>query len=736
MAKCKSCGIDIPDGAEYCEECKSKLNTAKDSESYLDSLLNAVMTEEPKPREIAFPKRETSSLVSVPEKEEAPVEAASNIEETEELFVPEMTAALEAQLEETVADDWMNEFLGTQEEVLKEEVEEEASDDWMNEFFGGAEEPEATSAGRIAEPEHEPEEEPPMEDTFGMFFDGNSDLPDLKSYSIFDDVDERDVDRMLADDLGQDSFWNEDEPEEEDSLEEEMEEVPASEVGDIEDVFGLLEDERGADAPEELEMATPDVISAAEFAEMSDTFSGIVETPEDEVPVSEFGDVTDLFGGDGEEPVAEAVSASEFGDFADLFGGDGEEPVAEAVPASEFGDFADLFGGDGEEPVAEAVPTSELNDFADLFGGGEAESTGETAATDVSDMSGMLDSLEETNTAESSEHSMDDFADLFAGFDGSENMFEFGAEPEELEQEPQEETVVLSSPKETEQGSEQEEGSSKKSKKAKKEKKKSGGVSKLYHKLFDNVAVDPSKIKPKPTKEEIEAQKKEKQEAKERSKEEKEALLAEKKEQEKQVKLEKQRIAKEAKAEKKARKLEEAKLLLEEMESTRINRAGASIVFIFFAMIAVLVVMGTSIFSYSLSIKNAEYEFDRDEYTLAYNEIYGLEIKNEDLVLYDRIMTVMYVQKQLNSYYNYYGMDDKPKALDSLLKGLQRYEKYIELAVDLDVDSDLDSVRKKILKEISTVFLLNEQQAMEIIQSDSRAEYSQRVYDAVEGLEE
>ena len=91
---------------------------------------------------------------------------------------------------------------------------------------------------------------------------------------------------------------------------------------------------------------------------------------------------------------------------------------------------------------------------------------------------------------------------------------------------------------------------------------------------------------------------------------------------------------------------------------------------------------------------------------MAYNEIYGLEIKNEDLLLYDRIMTVMYVQKQLNSYYNYYGMNDKPKALDSLLKGLQRYEKYIELAVELDVDSDLDSVRKKILTEIRPYDLL------------------------------
>lgn len=627
MAKCRGCGIEIPEGSEYCAECLSKLNTAKDSESYLDSLLSAVMTEEPERREIVFPKREANSLVSVPENREP------------------------------IADDFLQEFMSTSEETF---VEEE-------------------------------EDEPPMEDVFGTFFDGDTELPDLKNYSIFEDVDERTVDRMLAEDLGESEEWpaeNESfatEEEADASVEEfgdlseffaenpeETEEVPLSEVGDIEDLFGMSEDERGENAPEDIVMAMPEVISADELENAADTFSGIVEAPEEE-ELSEFADLADFFGGTEESPAEEAPM---------------EEPV------TEFGDFADLFGTGGDV-AQEETPVQ---------------------------------------TSKSSDVSMDDFADLFSGLDGDDGLFEFGAEPVMLEDDSSAEEDMLTAMAAgiSEQAGADQTDTSRSEGKKKKEK---GGLSALFHKLFDNVKVDPSKIKKQPTKEELEAQKKAKQEAKEKSKEEKEALLAEKKEQEKQVKLEKQRVAKEAKAEKKARKLEEAKLLLEEMEKTRINRAGASIVFIFFAMIAVVIVVGTSIFSYSLSIKNAETEFNRDEYTAAYNEIYGLDIKDEDILLYDRIMTVMYVQKQLNSYYNYYGMNDKPKALDSLLKGLQRYEKYIELAVELDVDSDLDSVRKKILTEISTSFSMTEQEAMEIIQSDSQAEYSRKVYDAVENLE-
>lgn len=627
MAKCKSCGIDIPDGSEYCAECLSKLNTAKDSESYLDSLLSAVMTEEPERREIVYPKREASSLVSVPE---------------------------DKMVEEKTEEDFLREFMSLQEETSEPE-EEEA--------------PEV--------------EEAPMEDVFGTFFDGETELPDLKNYSIFGDVDEGAVDRMLAEDLDE-SLWEEDKTAEEhpefDETEEpeteetdlfadfnafeasdegtSYEEVSVTEVGDIEDLFGILEDERGEDAPKEIEMSEPMVISADDLDAAADTFSGIVEAPEEDVPTNEFGDFADLFGGAEEVPDHSS-----------------EEPIAD------FGDFADLFGeGDvvrDETPAPSEPVLQSMDDFADLFGDG---------------------------------------------------MFEFGAEPEEMISE--EEVPVASTPVTVPDAAEPQ-----KEPADKREKKGQGRLAALYHKLFDNVKVDPSKIKQPPSPEELEAQKRAKQEAKERSKEEKEALLAEKKEQEKQIKQEKQRVKKEAKAEKKAKKMEEAKLLLEEMEKTRINRAGASIVFIFFAMIAVVIIVGTSIFSYSLSIKNAEYEFENERYTAAYNEIYGLEIKKEDILLYDRIMTVMYVQKQLNSYNNYYEMNDKPKALDSLLKGLQRYEKYIDLAVDLDVDTDLDSVRKKILEKVSSSFMLTEQEAMEIIQSDSQAEYSKKVYDAVDALQ-
>jgi hypothetical protein len=183
----------------------------------------------------------------------------------------------------------------------------------------------------------------------------------------------------------------------------------------------------------------------------------------------------------------------------------------------------------------------------------------------------------------------------------------------------------------------------------------------------------------------------------------------------------------------KRKKTKEVIQVIDEIDEDegRINRLGASIVFIFFGLLAVLLLAGTNVVSYTLSIEHATNYFERQKYTLAYNEVYGIDIKDEDIEIYDKIMTVMFVNKQLNSYNNYYSIQKYPQALDSLLKGLKRYDKYIELATMLGIKTDLDYVRRQILAELKNVFKLSEKEAIKIISMDNMEEYSLEVYDVV-----
>ena len=268
--------------------------------------------------------------------------------------------------------------------------------------------------------------------------------------------------------------------------------------------------------------------------------------------------------------------------------------------------------------------------------------------------------------------------------------------------------------------------------------------SSLIEKLFGNVHDAKSQKKHEKmlsAEEKKELRKKEKAEKKAQEKalkedpaykaeqEAKKKQLAEKKAQEKALKEAKKKEKQEAKKKKKAEL--QAELEAEaKADQGRINPIGATIVFLCFGVFAGFVILGTKNFSYNQSVAKAKEYFGSRYYTEAYNEVRGVELKNEDIETYDRIVTVMYVNKQWNSYNNYYAMQMYPEALDSLLKGFQKYDEYITDGEQLGVVNDLDYVRGQIKKELKKVFSMSEKKAYSIINSSTQEEYSQKVIEA------
>ncbi len=374
-------------------------------------------------------------------------------------------------------------------------------------------------------------------------------------------------------------------------------------------------------------------------------------------------------------------------------------PMPEEYPEIEELSEADFF--EGAVPEEPAQSASEGDDLAELFGlfQEDAEEAVEELPAD---------------TAEELELPSEEETDFFALDDLFQNL---DAEPEEFKPEGAEPSV--------DQGLEELLAAStvepEKNKKTKKEKEKEEKKS-FFQAVFGNVPVDPSKIKKPPTPEEIAAKKQKEAEEKKAKAEEKKLAAEEKKQISQKNKEEKARQKALAKEEKKAKKMQEAKQILEEMKETRINRLGATIVFVFFAVCGVVLFYGSDMFGYAIGIHSAEGNFNKaynnnvKYYTDAYNDIYGLEIKPEDQVLSDKIMTVMFVNKELNSYNSHMVLEDYHSALHSLLLGLYRYGKYYEQAIPLGIDRDMDFVRTQILKELSATFGVSEDEA-EVLRS-------------------
>ena len=272
---------------------------------------------------------------------------------------------------------------------------------------------------------------------------------------------------------------------------------------------------------------------------------------------------------------------------------------------------------------------------------------------------------------------------------------------------------------------------------------KKGLFTRLFHKLFANIPLTEEELAAIPTPEQEEAAKKEKEAEAAKKKEEKKAAAdanKKKKAEEAKKKAADNKAKKAAKdaAKKAAKKEAELKRLraeaLEQPEG-KINKAGAIIIFLFFIVAAAVVIVGTNIFSYDISIADATYKFGNRKYTEAYEGIRGLDIKEKDMEIHDKIYTVMFVNKQLNSYNNFFAMGDYSSALDSLIKGLSRYDKYIALARQLGIHTDLDYVRKQIMAELQKVYGVSEREALELMEMTDRQEYSERIYEIVSKLD-
>lgn len=234
---------------------------------------------------------------------------------------------------------------------------------------------------------------------------------------------------------------------------------------------------------------------------------------------------------------------------------------------------------------------------------------------------------------------------------------------------------------------------------------------------------------------------------------EEERLLEEKKA-EKKIKKEKQREEKQGeknaalelkkKADEKKRQDKEKRKKEKEAElkaELEVENAGKKLstmavagVFLAFAALAFFVIFGTKQFNYSQVIHKAADYFERQRYHLAYDEVSGVDVKKKDEELRDRIYTVMYVERLYESYENNMAMNRPDKALDALLRGLEKYDEHYEEAVELNIVEDIDLCRSKILDALSTTYGLTETQAYDIMALEGQ-KYTQMLMEYSENLQ-
>ena len=252
----------------------------------------------------------------------------------------------------------------------------------------------------------------------------------------------------------------------------------------------------------------------------------------------------------------------------------------------------------------------------------------------------------------------------------------------------------------------------------------------IWKRFFANIVND--EIIEKENQDRIDEEEKSKQKAamkEEQSKKKKEKKAA-KSEADQKKKAEKLEAKKKKQAEK--AKLKEERAKQDAMiPQGKINRVGASIVASVAIIVGILVIFGTKSYTYGLGVDKATDFYERRLYSIAYDEIAGLDVGDRDEELYEKLNTIMVVNRQYESYENYMNLKKKEKALDALIKGLEKYSTFYDKAVEYGITKDMDYVKSEIIKALQETFHLTEKEANKLSKVEDASTYTKQIKEVV-----
>ena len=110
-------------------------------------------------------------------------------------------------------------------------------------------------------------------------------------------------------------------------------------------------------------------------------------------------------------------------------------------------------------------------------------------------------------------------------------------------------------------------------------------------------------------------------------------------------------------------------------------------------------------FHYSFSLTRANKYLENDKYEKAYDQLAGMKLRDADEDIYRQVGVIMYVQRQYDSYNTYMEMNRKTEALNALIKGMERYDTYI----------DVEAIKKQIVTALQKSFSISESEAETLV---------------------
>ena len=162
------------------------------------------------------------------------------------------------------------------------------------------------------------------------------------------------------------------------------------------------------------------------------------------------------------------------------------------------------------------------------------------------------------------------------------------------------------------------------------------------------------------------------------------------------------------------------------------------LVFVMAASILVLVLAGTHLLGYSNSFADADQAFAEGRYSDAFQAVAGEKVKEKDTDTYEKYRITAMVSAEYEAYESMMDAEVYDMALDSLIRTVQRYDKYLQDAETYGCRGEFDKIESAAETALQQDFGLTAEDARTMYALSNKETYSKEIYKVLEkaGLSE
>lgn len=170
-----------------------------------------------------------------------------------------------------------------------------------------------------------------------------------------------------------------------------------------------------------------------------------------------------------------------------------------------------------------------------------------------------------------------------------------------------------------------------------------------------------------------------------------------------------------------------------EKPGKRISPKSIIVVVLFAATVFGGIFLSISLLSGELRMQSARDAFDQRDYMTCYEEMYGMDLNEEEEIMFRHAQIVLKMQRRIKIYEEYMGEGRELEALDSLMQAVADYDAMYAKAQECGAGPEVAGLYDSIIQILEDNYGVNQDAARAIARCQSNVDYTRYLTALIEG---